>query len=108
MVKKTLLSRHLCNLFGESKVDYGYYHPEIVNHTGRKLELDVWISSLKLAFEYSPKWTHSDPKVKKRDKFKKKRCKELGITLITLDEKWDGSLNFVRSEILKERPELKL
>jgi len=108
MVKQPLLYRHLCNLCGESLVDYRYYHPEIVNHTGRKLELDVWISSHKLAFEYSPKWTHSDPKVKKRDKFKKKRCEELGITLITLDEKWDGSLDFVRSEILKERPELKL
>ena len=108
MVKQPLLYRHLCNLFGESLVDYNYYHPDIVNHTGRKLELDVWIPSINLAFEYSPKWTHSAPTVIERDIFKKKRCKELGVTLISLNEKWDGSLNIVRSEIMKKRPELNL
>tara|TARA_Y100000766_G_C18610860_1_gene461306 strand:- start:82 stop:642 length:561 start_codon:yes stop_codon:yes gene_type:complete len=108
MVKQPLLYRHLCNLFEESLVDYNYYHSDIVYHTGRKLELDIWIPSIKLAFEYSPKWTHSAPTVIKRDKFKKNRCKELGITLITLVETWDGSLDIVRSEIMKKRPELNL
>ena len=108
MVKEPLLYRHLCNLFGESLVDFNYYHPEIVNHTGRRLQLDVWIPSINLAFEYSPKSTHSTSAVIERDKIKKKRCKELGITLISLNETWDGSLDIVRSEIMDRRPELTL
>ena len=108
MVKEPLLYRHLCNLFGESLVDSNYYHPEIVSHKGRRLQLDVWIPSINLAFEYSPNSTHSTSDVIERDKLKKMRCKELGITLISLNETWDGSLDIVRSEIMDKRPELNL
>ena len=61
---------------------------QIVNSlTGRNLELDIYIPSLKKAIEYNGEYWHSNDLVMQRDKEKIKQCKEKGIDLLIIKEK---------------------
>jgi len=78
-------------------------YPRIINpDTGRELELDIFVPDLRLAYEYQGEGTHEAEDVKKRDAIKKKRCKELGITLIEVPAVWGATLEYVR-DITEQR-----
>ena len=60
-------------------------YPEIKNHYREfGFELDLYIPSIKTAFEYDGEFWHRDKY--KRDNQKDKSCKDLGITLIRIRE----------------------
>lgn len=59
--------------------------PWLLYKYGKCLELDGLNLEVKIAFEYNG-FTHTQAEVKKKDDFKKKKCKELGIKLIIINE----------------------
>jgi hypothetical protein len=68
--------------------------------TNRCLELDVWIPSLNLAFEYDGEYWHGLPRSIDQDSIKDSLCKEYGITLIRIPESdWKKQREVVSSAI---------
>lgn len=68
--------------------------------TGRKLELDIWIPSLRKAIEFNGIHWHSKPEVQERDKIKRELCLTKNIDLLIINEEsWinnrDNCLNNV-------------
>lgn len=86
----------LTYLFVNDEIIYRERHDFLSNpETGLPLELDIYIPTLNIAFEYDGeqhykyfKFIHGNEmnfiKMQNRDNFKKDRCKELGITLIRI------------------------
>ncbi len=96
--RQSMLYHHLTEIFPAELIEYNYNHPEIINPaTRRRLELDIFLPELRIAFEYSPASTHTDSEVQLRDDIKRNRCVELGIQLFVLDENWDGGIDTVRA-----------
>lgn len=78
-----------------------YKHPDLrFSDTGRKMELDIWIPSIKTAVEYQGQQHFFEVKswggrralrrVQKRDAEKRKACKRCGIHLVEISYTWDG------------------
>jgi len=74
---------------------------QIINpYTGRYLELDIWIPSIKKAVEYNGTYWHSFTDVKITDKIKQEQCKQLGIDLLIVKEhNWINNNEFEREII---------
>lgn len=77
------------------------------------MELDVYIPSLNLAFEYQGKQHFTNiysmqdhTKVQERDSEKRALCSSLGIDLIEIPYWWDGSVNSLLATIHQIRPQL--
>lgn len=54
---------------------------------GNRMELDIYIPSLKLAIEYDGAFWHDGEKAKKREQEKFLRCQQMGINLLRIKEK---------------------
>lgn len=54
--------------------------------TGKNLELDLYFPDLHKAIECNGSYWHSKPKVKLRDKIKRRLCQDSGIKLLVIDE----------------------
>ncbi len=78
-----------------------YKHPDLrFSDTGRKMELDIWIPSIKTAVEYQGQqhfmavdsWGGKTAlrKLRKRDAEKRRACLKCGIRLIEISYSWDG------------------
>lgn len=73
----------------------------LIPETGEYFELDIYLPSLKLAFEYQEKhhYTSSDSaykplaELKDRDRKKKAAALAKGITLIIVPCWWDGGID---------------
>src|SRR5688500_13406879 len=84
-------------LFKEHEVKMDYYLKNLkYSRTNSPMQLDVYIPSLSLAFEYQGEQhygTHylygSSDIVHKRDEEKMEKCKNAGITLIHIPYWWD-------------------
>jgi hypothetical protein len=88
-----------------------YKHPEIMFATNARMELDIFLPSMALAFEYHGEqhfgwhFFFGSPKAQKeRDAEKHKACKELGITLVEIPYWWDGTAASLAATILNCRP----
>jgi len=106
------LFKVLTQIYPNNEILYNKRHQEIINpKTNRSLELDCYIPSLNLAFEYqgsqhnkpnrffhSEKARDSFADLMYRDKIKKKRCKELGIKLI---EVFVGEWDYTRNSLMR-------
>jgi hypothetical protein len=89
-------------------------HEEIRrNSNNTKVELDIYLPTERLAFEYQgehhfydiyalgPQWYQQE-----RDEEKRKVCKELGITLIEIPYWWDRTNESLMATIHNYRPDL--
>jgi len=109
------LYRVLTKIYPNKKIDYNKRHHDIINpKTNYPLELDCFIPSLNLAFEYqgeqhfvkdnrlfhSSKSRDSYKDLIYRDKIKKEKCKDLNIALIEVSKKnWDFSISGLKKII---------
>jgi hypothetical protein len=100
-------------LFAGHEVKMNYRDPEFTFFSNRSIELDIFIPSLSLAFEYQgtqhyhPHFLKGDPKEQQiRDQLKKQLCKDNGITLIQVPYWWDTRQSSLAATIHKYRPEL--
>jgi hypothetical protein len=78
-----------------------FKHPDMrFRESGRAMELDIWIPSIKVAVEYQGE-QHFFPvrgwggkkafaEIQQRDAEKRKRCKQLSICLVEIPYTWDG------------------
>ncbi len=98
------LYRIVKRIFSSYDVKWDFKHPQMrFVRTDYRMELDIFIPALNLAFEYQGE-QHSLPveiwgglpaleECQRRDKEKRKACKEHGITLIEVHYSWDGREN---------------
>jgi hypothetical protein len=94
---------------------HNFLHPEIFfQDTNRYAQLDAYIPSLMVAFEYQGQqhYGHSTferedaIKVRKRDAEKYKKCYELGVTLVEVPYWWDGTRSQLEATIHLVRPDI--
>ena len=113
-VKQMLVGNSYGVKEGDIKCDYK--HPDLVYQDSKfKMELDIFVPVLNLAFEYNGQ-QHFQPHYvfgscslqQKRDEEKKKACNEAGITLIEVPFWWDYSRSSLVASVLQQRPELVL
>ena len=57
---------------------------------GNRMELDIYIPSIRFAIEYDGAFWHDTEKAKEREKKKFDRCRELGINLLRIKEQEPG------------------
>eukprot|EP01027_Heterolobosea_sp_BB2_P011557 GEZU01016823.1.p1 GENE.GEZU01016823.1~~GEZU01016823.1.p1 ORF type:complete len:144 (+),score=20.19 GEZU01016823.1:43-474(+) len=91
-----------------------YLHPELVfEHTKEHMELDIFIPSLGLAFEYHGQQHYQEvhafgpqSQYEQRDEEKLASCKKAGITLITVPYWWDRTTQSIGGTIAALRPDI--
>jgi len=106
-----LLYNYIKDIFPEQSVEYNYLHSSFQPKSN--IQLDIFIPSLSLAFEYNGEYHYksipmfsSHLLVQKRDERKKLICGDDGITLIVIPYSWDRTLETTASIILATRPDL--
>jgi len=102
MKKQKRLYKLIRKLFPDRNIEWNYRHKKLrFTLSERPMELDVYIPSLEVAFEYQGE-QHYFPvecwggapafnDLIRRDEEKRMKCSELGITLIEIQYTWDGS-----------------
>eukprot|EP01114_Cavostelium_apophysatum_P023042 TRINITY_DN8558_c0_g1_i1.p1 TRINITY_DN8558_c0_g1~~TRINITY_DN8558_c0_g1_i1.p1 ORF type:complete len:373 (-),score=66.08 TRINITY_DN8558_c0_g1_i1:152-1270(-) len=109
------LFRSVKNIFAsQGDVFLTYVHPDLrYPESHRAMELDVYIPSLRLAFEYQgiqhyqkQPFLGTEEKDLKRDSVKRKACDGLGITLIEIPYWWDQKKESLMATIKKHRSDL--
>lgn len=121
------LSRTLKELFSVSSVEsdirlrndipmYVNFRNSVLRYeiSKRTMELDVFLPSFHLGFEYQGIQHYDSNLLKqcsnnqtKRDKEKLLKCEQSGITLISVPYCWDGRAESIASRILNHRPDLR-
>jgi len=116
-IKKTAqhtLHDLLLQLFPNTLLLSDYHHPDLLyTSTQRRMELDIYLPSLSLAFEYQgQQHFHTNsffgdvtPKIVK-DKEKMQKCKKLGITLVEVPYWWGESREEIVDMIGRVRGDL--
>jgi hypothetical protein len=111
-----LLCEIVKRIFPGQRIEFDYRHPDLrFSKSNRMMELDIYLPDRNLAFEYQGEW-HFDVScflwhngiewcMQKnqenwaRDEEKRQACRRVGITLIEIDYRWDGSEERVRAAI---------
>lgn len=105
----------LCAKKGVDDAHYNYIHPSFVYESGLNMELDVFIPSLDLAFEYQGHQHYKKllafqdadlAEILVRDEMKRNECKKHGITLIEIPYWWDKTKESLFATIHKSRPDI--
>jgi hypothetical protein len=102
------------DLFSDQHILEDFRHPQL--RIGRqRLELDLFLPGLNLAFEYQGEQHYSDlsPSAfsplelyEERDRIKKQLCRDLGISLVQVPYWWDRQLPSLRATITEACPEV--
>ena len=101
-VRQRLLYCMICNYFSSSLVIESYYHPQLLFiNDMTKMELDIFIPSLNIAFEYQGEHHYDDlPAMSSylehqihRDQMKAQLSNQLQIKIVSIPYWWDQSLN---------------
>lgn len=92
-------------------MQYNYLHPSLQLHAMSQLELDIYIPSLSLAFEYQGIQHYQQVrfglnKASELDEEKRRLCKEAKITLIEVPYWWDMTKRSLIEYINTKRPGL--
>ena len=113
-IPQRLLYRWLHQLFYGHEVYLDHNHKELrYSDTKSPVQLDVYIPSLNLAFEYQGEQHYnqnlfSDERIRQRDEEKRQLCKHAGITLIEVPYTWNKEKDSIVELIHKQRPDIKL
>jgi len=106
---QSLLASYLQQIFPNREVK----QERKLSVNGYKMELDMYIPSLNLAFEYNGfqhymenSYFGSHKSGKDRDLHKNVMCHKLGITLVTIPYWWDNQISSLKATIHKFRPDL--
>eukprot|EP01114_Cavostelium_apophysatum_P017812 TRINITY_DN5375_c0_g1_i1.p1 TRINITY_DN5375_c0_g1~~TRINITY_DN5375_c0_g1_i1.p1 ORF type:complete len:517 (-),score=158.27 TRINITY_DN5375_c0_g1_i1:2205-3755(-) len=92
-----------------------YLHPDMTYTSGKLMELDIFIPSLRLAFEYQGEqhfYRHLNENEEafrnliRRDGEKRQACQNLGITLVEIPYWWDHARESVIATICEARKDL--
>lgn len=109
------LKRTVEMIFPTFKVEENFCHPELQFESNIKITFDVYVTDLKLAFEYQGEHHYGDiylfgslDHLKYRDSYKKSVCAENRIVLIEVPFWWDKSLGSLAATIQKAVPHLPL
>ena len=97
-------------LFHNQEIKWNFKHPDIrFPKTNRPAELDIWLPTLRVAFEYQgeqhfipiPAWggRKTLEEVQSRDRHKRQECKRLEILLLEIDYNWDGTIKSLSDRI---------
>jgi len=107
-----LLGKFVAEIFPNNLIKYQFRHSELrFSESGHKMELDIWIPELKLAFEYQGEQHfeafhrgitqvtkgQSLESQQKRDQEKRKACEKLGIRLIEIPFTWNATKECVEN-----------
>jgi len=109
--QRLLLSR-VMNLF--EKLDV-YEEYEILGPQGKSVQVDIYVPSLSLAFEYQGAQHYHDilsrfetaATQEMRDKKKLRRCRQLGVTIIFVPYWWRGDVESIAATITDARPDIR-
>eukprot|EP01114_Cavostelium_apophysatum_P006341 TRINITY_DN1760_c0_g1_i4.p1 TRINITY_DN1760_c0_g1~~TRINITY_DN1760_c0_g1_i4.p1 ORF type:complete len:435 (+),score=98.75 TRINITY_DN1760_c0_g1_i4:205-1509(+) len=111
---QNLLSNTIRNIFPSVEVRENYRHPKIKFSSNMKMELDIYLPSLSLAFEYQGKqhygwhFQYGVPhKQKQRDSEKRQSCQQAGVTLIEIPYWWKRDEESLVATIRTRRPDLR-
>jgi len=109
-----VLCRRVQELFPNTEVIEEYYHEEISRVSGAAVEIDVYVPSLKLGFEYNGRHHYEDVPMRsslelqqKRDEEKKQICDKLGIHLLSVPFWWNHELSSLVS-LMNEIPDISI
>lgn len=95
-----LLRMYVKRCFPKQKQLFNFRDAGIINpNTGHSLEIDIYLPDIKVGFEFHGRQHRTDVDQRERDKIKRKRCKELGITLFEI---WTGTFEKDLFSIIKE------
>ena len=108
------LHKLLEELFHRDQILLDHYHKELrYDGTKRFMQLDIFIPSFNLAFEYqgeqhySTHYLYGSPSIQQqRDQEKEMKCKEAGITLIHIPYWWNKEKSSLVATIRQYRPDL--
>eukprot|EP01114_Cavostelium_apophysatum_P022095 TRINITY_DN7884_c0_g1_i1.p1 TRINITY_DN7884_c0_g1~~TRINITY_DN7884_c0_g1_i1.p1 ORF type:complete len:873 (-),score=176.06 TRINITY_DN7884_c0_g1_i1:3235-5853(-) len=97
------------DLLGSREVFENFRHPSLVfSRSKEPLELDIWVPSLALAFEYQGQHHYNDifyfgaqKNFNERDTEKKELCENSGITLVEIPYWWDRRRESLLATIAK-------
>lgn len=95
----------LSSLYPKEDIHVEFKHPEAFHSSGKPMELDLYIPSLGIAFEYQGQQHYQKSifgdkgEQQIRDSEKKEACKKAGITLIEVPYWWDGTEEDLRKFI---------
>lgn len=93
-------------IFPNEEILWEYKHDKIRSTHNRKLELDIFLPRLSLAFEYNGKqhfgvgtgfFKKTTDRIRENDEIKRKRCQELGIRLIEVPYTWSQTKDYITS-----------
>eukprot|EP01114_Cavostelium_apophysatum_P003467 TRINITY_DN1335_c0_g4_i6.p1 TRINITY_DN1335_c0_g4~~TRINITY_DN1335_c0_g4_i6.p1 ORF type:complete len:879 (-),score=171.48 TRINITY_DN1335_c0_g4_i6:765-3401(-) len=98
-----------------SNIHMNYNHENLqFNHSQQVMELDIYIPSLKLAFEYHGYQHYATQGIfdfvdssSARDHEKRRACESVGITLISIPYWWDESPESLVATIRAVRPDIR-
>eukprot|EP01027_Heterolobosea_sp_BB2_P018850 GEZU01026495.1.p1 GENE.GEZU01026495.1~~GEZU01026495.1.p1 ORF type:complete len:840 (+),score=185.05 GEZU01026495.1:594-3113(+) len=104
-------------IFPNTEIVEDYFHPELRFEDSRDpMQLDVFIPSLRLAFEYNGEQHYRDlhafgsgggvSNAQERDQQKIEACQRAGITLVIVPYWWDRTAESVVATLHRVRPDL--
>lgn len=101
-------------LLPNTEVQSNFKHSQLIySTTGRPMEVDVFVPSLSLGFEYQGKHHYfgnllfgGDMAFYHKDEEKRKVCEKAGITLIEIPYWWDLDVDSLRATIHQHRPDI--
>eukprot|EP01124_Arcella_intermedia_P022457 TRINITY_DN3345_c0_g2_i1.p1 TRINITY_DN3345_c0_g2~~TRINITY_DN3345_c0_g2_i1.p1 ORF type:complete len:283 (-),score=75.09 TRINITY_DN3345_c0_g2_i1:211-1059(-) len=94
-----------------------FLHPALLwdQNSHHKMELDIWVPQYSLALEYQGEQHYyhncffgSTETLVRRDKKKRKRCEENGISLLIIPYWWDQTKTSLASHLHHRRPDIPL
>lgn len=110
---QTRLFQAVQRLFPEAKIQPDYKGYITFTEAREQLELDLYLPSMSLAFEYQGEphfkfhFLAGEPMDRQeKDKEKREICKKQGLTLIEIPYWWDRRVDTLAATIHKIRPDL--